>query len=136
MKEPIWIDAADVHAFHLEMLSMFGGLSGVRDEGLLSSALSRPQYLFSYGQPSLFELAAEYAVGTVKNHPFLDGNKRAGFMAGALFLEVNGLRFGASEEQVVIHTRALAAGEIDGEEYAAWLAASCQPSDAADAVAT
>lgn len=104
---------------------MFGGLSGLRDEGLLQSALSRPQHLFHYGKPSLVEPAAEYAFGIVKNHPFLDGNKRAGFMASALFLEANGLRFGASEEEVVIHTRSLAAGEIGAEEYAAWLKASC-----------
>jgi death-on-curing protein len=129
VKEPIWIDAADVHAFHLEMLSMFGGLSGVRDEGLLDSALSRSRQLYAYGTPSIFELAAEYAVGIVKNHPFLDGNKRAGFMAAALFLEVNGLRFGASEEQVVIHTFGLAAGEISGAEYATWLESVCTPAD-------
>ena len=130
MKEPIWINIADVHAFHLEMLSMFGGLSGVRDEGLLDSALGRPRHLYAYGTPSLFELAAEYAIGIVKNHPFLDGNKRAGFMAAYIFLEANGVEFLASEEQVVIHTRALAAGEIDGEEYAKWLETSCQSSDA------
>jgi death-on-curing protein len=125
VKEPIWIDEADVHAFHLGMLSMFGGLSGTRDEGLLHSALGRSQNLFAYGQPTLYELAAEYAVGIVKNHPFIDGNKRAGFMAAALFLETNGMRFSASEESVVIHTFGLAAGEISGAEYAVWLAESC-----------
>lgn len=126
MKEPVWVDEADVHAFQLTMLSMFGGLAGVRDEGLLDSALARPRQLFSYGEPSLFELAAEYAVGIVKNHPFLDGNKRAGFMAAALFLEINGERFSAKEESVVIHTLALAAGEISGTEYAVWLEHSCE----------
>lgn len=126
MKEPIWIDEADVHAFHLGMLSMFGGLSGIRDEGLLQSALGRPQNLFVYGQPSLYELATEYAVGIVKNHPFLDGNKRAGFMAAALFLETNGKRFSASEESVVINTLGLAAGEISGAECAVWLEDSCE----------
>jgi death-on-curing protein len=125
VKEPIWIDEADVHAFHLAMLSMFGGIRGIRDEGLLQSALSRPQNLFVYGEPSLYELAAEYAVGIVKNHPFLDGNKRAGFMAAAVFLETNGKRFSASEESVVLHTFALAAGEISGAEYAVWLESSC-----------
>ncbi len=125
MNEPVWIDAADVHAFHLEMLAMFGGLAGVRDEGLLLSALSRPQHSFAYESPSLFEMAADYALGIIKNHPFLDGNKRAGFMTAALFLEANGLRFTATEEEVVINTLALAAGEIDRDQYAAWLAASC-----------
>lgn len=125
MKEPVWIDETDVYTFHQEMLAMFGGLSGLRDEGLLQSALSRPRHLFHYGKPSLFELAAEYAFGIVKNHPFFDGNKRAGFMAAALFIEANGWSFGASEEEVVVHTRALAAGEVGAEEYAAWLKASC-----------
>lgn len=126
MKEPVWVDAADVYSFQLEMLAAFGGLAGVRDEGLLQSALSRPLNLFAYGSPTLFELAAEYALGIVKNHPFLDGNKRAGFMAAALFLEANGLRFSAPEEEVVIQTLALAAGEIDQTDYAVWLKASCK----------
>lgn len=125
MKEPVWIDAADCHAFHGEMLERFGGLEGVRDEGLLESALNRPRHLFSYGKPSLFELAASYATGIVKNHPFLDGNKRSGFMAAALFLEINGHSFRASEEEVVERTLALAAGAIAGAEYAAWLEKSC-----------
>lgn len=126
MKEPVWIDATDVYSFQLEMLAAFGGLAGVRGEGLLLSALGRPQNLFAYGKPTLFELAAEYALGIVKNHPFLDGNKRAGFMAAALFLEANGLRFSALEEEVVIQTLALAAGEITQKEYAVWLKASCR----------
>ena len=125
MKEPIWIEAVDVHAFHEEMLALFGGLNGLRDEGLLHSALSRPQSLFQYENPSLFEMAAAYAHGIIKNHPFLDGNKRCGFMAAALFLEVNGLKFGATEESAVAYTRSLAAGEIGAEEYAAWLKESC-----------
>ena len=125
MKEPVWIDVADVFSFQLELLATFGGLAGLRDEGLLESALSRPQNRFAYGSPTLFELAAEYAVEIVKNHPFLDGNKRAGFMAAALFLEANGQRFSATEEEVVLQTLALAAGEIGGEEYSAWLKASC-----------
>lgn len=107
------------------MLSLFGGLSGLRDEGLLHRVLARPQNLFEYEKPSLYEMAAAYAHGIVKNHPFLDGNKRCGFMAAALFLESNGLKFGASEEEVVAYTRALAAGEIDADEYAVWLKKSC-----------
>ena len=124
MKEPVWVDASDVYSFQLEMLAAFGGLAGLRDEGLLHSALSRPKNLFAYEKPTLFELAAEYALGIVKNHPFLDGNKRAGFMAAALFLEANGLRFSAPEEEVVLQTLALAAGEIDQKEYAVWMKAS------------
>ena len=125
MKEPVWIDAADVYAFHEQMLSMFGGLDGVRDEGLLHFALSRPQNLLQYEKPSLFEMAAAYAHGIVKNHPFLDGNKRCGFMTAALFLGVNGLKFSATEESAVAYTRALAAGEIGADGYPEWLKQSC-----------
>jgi len=125
MKAPIWIDASDVHAFHQGMLSMFGGLAGVRDEGLLDSALNRPQHLFFYEEASLFDLAAAYALGIVKNHPFLDGNKRIGFMAAYIFLGANGCDFQAPEEEVILQTLALAAGEIDQAEYADWLKTSC-----------
>lgn len=121
MKEPVWIDLEDCLAFQEEMLSRYGGLNGVRDQGLLESALHRPVQLFHYGSPSLHELAAAYAAGIIKNHPFLDGNKRAGFMAAALFLEVNGCTFTATEEDVVLHTLALAAGELDEAGYARWL---------------
>jgi death-on-curing protein len=125
MKEPVWLDAADCHSFHMELLARFGGMAGIRDAGLLDSALNRPRHLFAYGHPTLFDLAAEYAFGIVKNHPSLDGNKRAGFMAAALFLEVNGLSFHAPEEDVVLQTLALAAGEIGKKEYAGWLKKSC-----------
>jgi death-on-curing protein len=125
MNEPVWIDASDCLSFHDEMLERFGGLEGLRDEGLLDSALNRPLQLFHYGKPSLFELAAAYAAGIVGNHPFVDGNKRAGFMAAALFLEANGLVFAAPEEEVVERTLALAAAAIGEEEYAAWLVRSC-----------
>jgi death-on-curing protein len=127
VKEPAWIDAADCLAFHEEMLARFGGLGGIRDRGLLDSALNRPIHLFAYGKPDLFALATAYAAGIIKNHPFLDGNKRAGFMAAALFLEVNDLEFSAPEEEVVLQTVALAAGDIREKNYAAWLKASCKP---------
>ena len=90
MNEPVWIEKEVCLAFHDALLARFGGLSGIRDEGLLDSALNRPLHLFHYGKPSLFELAASYAEGIVKNHPFLDGNKRSGLMAAALFIESNG----------------------------------------------
>ncbi len=127
MSEPSWLDMSDVVSFHQALLARFGGLPGIRDEGLLDSALNRPRHLYTYGQPSLFELAAEYAVGIVKNHPFLDGNKRTGFIAAALFLEANGLFFAAPEEEAVLQTLALAAGEIGRDDYASWLRASCLP---------
>lgn len=125
MKEPVWIDAADCHAMHGEMLARFGGMAGIRDSGLLESALHRPIQLFTYGQPDLFDLAAAYAMGIVKNHPFLDGNKRTGFVAAALFLEVNGVDVEIPEVDVVLRTLALAAGELDERGYAAWLRKAC-----------
>jgi death on curing protein len=127
VKEPAWIDAADCLAFHEEMLARFGGLAGIRDKGLLDSALNRPLHLFAYGKPNLFELAIAYAAGIIKNHLFLDGNKRAGFMAAALFLDLNDLELAASEEEVVLQTISLAAGDIRERDYAAWLKASCKP---------
>lgn len=125
MKEPIWIDLEDCISFHEHLLARFGGLSGLRDQGLLESALARPQQLFGYGKPSLFEMAAAYAFGIAKNHPFLDGNKRSALMSAALFLEANGLSFQATEESAVERTLALAAGAIGEEEYAVWLKNSC-----------
>jgi death on curing protein len=125
MNEPAWIDLEDCLAFHEEMLARHGGLSGVRDHGLLESALNRPRQLYAYAKPTLFELAAAYAAGLIRNHPFLDGNKRAGFLSAALFLEVNGLSFRATEEEVVLNTLALAAGEMDEASYAKWLKRSC-----------
>ena len=125
MNEPNWVDRADCVAFHEDMLERFGGLPGIRDEGLLESALNRPRQLFAYGEPDLYDLAAAYALGIVKNHPFLDGNKRAGFMAAALFLEYNGETFQASESEVVLQTLGLAAGAVSEKAYAKWLRASC-----------
>jgi death-on-curing protein len=126
MKEPYWLDKDAVIAVHIQLLARFGGLEGIRDEGMLESALNRPQPLFHYGDPSLFELAASYATGLVKNHPFLDGNKRSGFMAAYVFLGVNGYRLQAPEEEAVIMTRDLAPGETDEAAYAAWLKKSCK----------
>lgn len=128
MKEPVWIPVEVILAIQEELLARFGGLSGLRDEGLLDSALNRPRQVFHYGSPTLFDLAAEYALGIVKNHPFLDGNKRAGFMAAYVFLGANGQDVNASEADAVVQTLALAlaAGEIDQAEYAVWLKASCK----------
>ncbi len=126
MREPTWLASEAILAIHGELLQRFGGLAGVRDEGLLDSAINRPLHSFAYGNPTLYDLAAEYAVGIVKNHPFLDGNKRAGFMAAYSFLGINGKEFTAPETEVVLQTLALAAGEIGKNEYALWLKASCR----------
>jgi death on curing protein len=127
MKNFVWIEKGDCLGFHNQLLARFGGLEGLRDEGLLDSALNRPQQLLHYGTPNLFDLAASYAHGIVKNHPFLDGNKRSGLMAAALFLELNGQNFRPPEEEAVLQTLGLAAGEIDADGYSAWLAKSCSP---------
>ena len=121
MKAPSWMNREECLAIHEMVLAQHGGLSGVRDEGLLDSALSKPQNLFAYGSPALTEMAASYAAGMILNHPFLDGNKRTGFMVAAVFLEVNGHVLTASEESVVENTMALAAGALKESGYAAWL---------------
>jgi len=121
MKTPVWILRDTVLALHERLLAEFGGSSGVRDRGRLDSALARPENLLAYGKPSVFELAASYAFGLVKNHPFIDDNKRTGLATAVLFLELNGQRFQASEADAVIQTLALAAGAIDEAAYAAWL---------------
>jgi death on curing protein len=125
MTEPIWVPREVVLATQEELLQRFGGLGGIRDDGLLESALGRPRHLFAYEKPTLFHLAAAYATGIVKNHPFLDGNKRIGFMTAYIFLGVNGLDFHAPEEEVVERTLALAAGAIDEGAYREWLERSC-----------
>lgn len=127
MNEPVWILKEIILAIHSALIARFGGLDGIRDEGLLESALARPQQLHSYGQPTLCEMAAAYAEGIVRNHPFLDGNKRTGFMAAYTFLAANGLQLTAPEEEAVLQTLALAAGAIGAEEYASWLEDNIEP---------
>ena len=124
MKEPVWGLRDVVLAFHERLLAEHGGSAGIRDEGMLESALGRPENLFAYGKPTLFDLAASYAFGLVKNHPFIDGNKRIGFATAALFLELNGRHFGGAEVEVVLQTLALAAGELTESAYAEWLKAN------------
>jgi death-on-curing protein len=125
-EEPVWLSGAVVLALHDEQLAEHGGASGVRDEGLLESALSRPQNLFHYGAPSLAELAACYAFGLVRNHPFVDGNKRASLVATELFLDLNGYALTATDEEVVLKWLALAAGDCDEPQLADWLGARLQ----------
>jgi len=124
MIRPYWLTRDECLALHDLMLSDYGGIRGLRDENLLESALARPQQLLHYGKPNLFELAAAYAAGIVKNYPFLDGNKRTGFMLGAGFLERNGYEFFATEVDAVLQTLALAAGEKSEAEYALWFQAN------------
>ena len=121
MDEPVWITEEDCLSFHDKLLARFGGASGVRDSGLLASALAKPQHLFAYEKLTMFDMAAAYAHGIVKNHPFIDGNKRSGLLAATLFLEANGIRFSSTEEDAVVQTLALAAGAITAKDFAAWL---------------
>src|SRR3954470_19025579 len=118
MKEPFWLSREVCLALHDMMLSQYGGMAGVRDENMLESALAKPLQLFHYGKPTSFALAGAYAAGIVKNHPFLDGNKRTGFMMGAGFLELNGFTFRAIEAEAVVRTLALAAGELSEAGHA------------------
>ena len=111
-------------ALHEMMVAQYGGTLGLRDDSLLRSALGKPQNVFAYGHPTMADLAASYAVGIVKNHPFLDGNKRTGFMMAAGFLERNGWRLSATDIDAAIRTLALAAGEMTESAYAAWLEAN------------
>ncbi|MFC5457479.1 type II toxin-antitoxin system death-on-curing family toxin [Prosthecobacter fluviatilis] len=124
MKEPYWLTRDECLALHDMMLSFYGGITGLPDEHLLESALAGPRQLFHYGKPSMAEMAAAYAAGIVKNYPFLDGNKRTGFMLGAGFLERNGHEFHATEADAVVSTLALAAGAMTEAEYAGWLEAN------------
>jgi len=121
MKEPAWITREECLAIHEMMLAQHGGLAGVRDEGLLESALSKPRNLFAYAKPAYADMAASYSSGIILNHPFLDGNKRTGFLVAAVFLEVNGYELTATEESVVENTLGLAGGTLKEKDYAAWL---------------
>jgi len=126
MREPHWLGLESVLTLHELVVADYGGDASIRDAGRLQSALARPKHLFSYGEPALARLAAAYAVGIVQGHPFTDGNKRTGFMAAAAFLELNGLKFEASEVEVVIQTLGLAASEVSEAEYGQWLAKSVE----------
>ncbi|MHA1568713.1 MAG: type II toxin-antitoxin system death-on-curing family toxin [Alphaproteobacteria bacterium] len=116
-----------IRAVHQEMIAEHGGMAGIRDEGLLESALARPRRLIAYGDPDVFELATAYASGIVRDHPFVDGNKRTGLMAAYMFLRLNGYRLVASEVEAAVAFQDLAAGEIDEAMLAKWIEANAEP---------
>lgn len=120
-KEPYWLDAQFLKNGNTELIELFGGLQGPCKENLLHSALDRPRNLFTYDEPSLFDLAAAYGFGLTKNHPFCDANKRTALMAMQTFLDINGWELIAPEVEVVAIMIALAAGEIDEKILAVWL---------------
>ena len=125
MTQPLWIEERDALVLHDRLLALHGGAAGIRDDALLKSALARPQQIYAYADsPDLIDLAAAYTVGIVRNHPFIDGNKRTGFVVGILFLELNGYRFSASEADAAQAVLELAANTLDEASYAAFLRAN------------
>ena len=118
-----WINRQALVLLHDESLAIHGGATGLRDEGLFESALARPENLSAYGTPDVFECAAAYAFGLAKNHLFVDGNKRAAFLATGVFLRINGYRLSVSQADAVEAVLSLAAGELSESDFAAWLRA-------------
>jgi death on curing protein len=122
-----WVDRKALLLLHDESLAEHGGASGIRDEGLLDSALARPVNLALYETPDVAALAASYASGLSRNHPFLDGNKRAAFLAVGLFLARNGFRLRATQADATLTMLGLAAGDMSETAYAEWLRAHLVP---------
>jgi len=130
MTSPYWLTREECLALHDLMVSQYGGSVGLRDEGLLESALARPQQLLAYGNPTMPELATAYAAGIIKNHPFLDGNKRTGFMMGIGFLERNSWDFFAGQADAALRTLALAASAMTEAAYSGWMESNSKPPSA------
>ncbi len=121
-REPVWLTEPQIRILHAESVRLFGGLPGVRDQGLLESALARPRQLHTYGEsPDLFDLAAAYAFGLARNHAFLDGNKRIALLSIRTFLFLNGFRFVPEQVETVVMMERLAAGENDEATIATWI---------------
>jgi death-on-curing protein len=136
-REPRWIDRRALLLLHEESLATFGGASGLRDEGLLDSALARPVNRFLYeGADDLAELAAAYCFGIAKNHAFIDGNKRVAFLSIGLFLGLNGKRLRADPVDAVETMLAVAAGQLDEPGLARWIAAHLEPGERGSGAST
>lgn len=125
MKEPVWVLREAVLTLHDALLAEFGGPSGIRDEALLDSALARPQQIFHYEKPDLFILATAYIYGILKNHPFIDGNKRTAFMVGFVFLARNGKPLNAPEAETTQAILDLTTDTLTETEFALWLKKNC-----------
>ena len=121
MSEPVWLDVEILIDLHTEQLALFGGPEGIRDQGMLESALGRPVNKFGYGETDLAALAAAYAFGIAKNHPFIDGNKRAAFGAIIVFLGLNDIDFLVPPENATAIILSLAAGEVSEGSLARWI---------------
>jgi death-on-curing protein len=122
-----WIAKATILSIHSAQLAEHGGISGIRDQGLLDSALARPELKVQYGEADVALLAAAYAYGIARNHPFLDGNKRTAYVAMELFLMKNGVELTSSDEEAVLTFLKLAAGEVSEEELATWIRQNSVP---------
>ncbi|HEY2466708.1 MAG TPA: type II toxin-antitoxin system death-on-curing family toxin [Terracidiphilus sp.] len=128
MTEPLWIEMRDALALHDRLLALNSGSAGVRSHALLESALARAKQLYAYGEtPDIIDMAAAYTDGILRNHPFVDGNKRTGFLVGVLFLELNGYRFTASEEDAIQAILNLAARKLNETEFRNWLRSNVKP---------
>ena len=127
MSEPRWLDIDIVLDFHAEQLALFGGADGIRDRGLLESALARPINKFAYGETDLSALAAAYGFGIARNHPFIDGNKRTALAAMIVFLGLNRIDLDAPQEAATVIVLSLAAGEITEDVLARWIAGHSRP---------
>ena len=122
MSEPVWVLPELVQAVHQTLLAEHGGLTGVRDQALLDSALARPRQKFAYdSKTSVFELAAAYSYGLARNHPFTDGNKRVALTVAAVFLELNGYSLDAPEPEAVLIYQQLASGSLTEEQLGSWI---------------
>ena len=121
MSEPRWVTTSQAIKIHAEQLAIYGGPAGIRDQGMLESALGRPQNKWSYGETDMATLAAAYAFAIARNHPFVDGNKRAAFMVMTVFLRKNGLAFAPSEALATEAIVSLAAGEVDEDGLTRWI---------------
>ncbi len=117
----VWIERAIIFAVHNEQLAEHGGRAGIRDEGLLESALARPLNLVAYGNPDFADLAAAHGFGIARNHPFIDGNKRTAFVSAELFLAINGYELAADDAECVLTMLSLAAGDLDEAALATWV---------------
>ena len=121
MTEPVWLELSIVIDVHSEQLALFGGPEGVRDIAMLESALARPMNKFAYGETDLAALAASYAFGIARNHPFVDGNKRAAFASIIVFLGLNGIDFDVPPAQATAMILSLAAGEVAEDGLTRWI---------------
>ena len=136
MRDWVWVTLAVAEAAHREQLAEHGGAEGVRDAGLLASAIARPQNLAGYGEPDAAGLAAAYAFGIARNHPFVDGNKRTAAVVAETFMALNGMSLLASDAELVVAIIALAAGELTEGELADWFRAHGRGSDLTSAAQT